>query len=112
MHEAPQLIITARIKDDDYDHVDIDMPHARVGSVRYRALGKKAIIYSIQVFPEFQGNGYGSYTIDFFKQNFTTLIADRVRYTARTFWEKMGFTQLPDDDHYEHQWSWSSDHQA
>lgn len=102
------LTVTPRHDDEGYDHMDIDLPDVRVGSVRYRAMGRRAVIYSIQVFPEFQGNGYGRQVIDDFKSRYAVLVADRVRYTARMFWEKMGFEKLPNDDNFEHQWRWTA----
>lgn len=108
MNSTPQLTLTVRTDSEGYDHIDIDLPEVRVGSVRYRTKGDHAIIYSIQIFPEFQGNGYGRFTVDYFKRHYKVLIADRVRYTARDFWEKMDFVQEPNDEHYEHQWSWAA----
>jgi GNAT superfamily N-acetyltransferase len=96
MTQMPELIITPRDTLAGYDHIDIDLPNVRVGSVRCRFMGEKVIVYSIQVFPEFQGNGYGKATIDMLKSRFSVLVADRVRFTAREFWEKMGFKELPD----------------
>jgi len=75
-----------------YDRIDIDLPDARIGNIRCRLLAEKAIVYSIQVFPEFQRNGYGAAAIDMLKARYPVLIADRVRFSAREFWEKMGFT--------------------
>jgi GNAT superfamily N-acetyltransferase len=79
-----------------FDRIDIDLPDARIGNIRCRLLGEKAIIYSIQVFPEFQRMGYGAAAIDMLKGRYRVLVADRVRFNAREFWEKMGFTQSPD----------------
>lgn len=79
-----------------YDRIDIDLPDARIGNIRCRLLSEKAIIYSIQIFPEFQRNGYGAAAIDMLKTRYSVLVADRVRFTAREFWEKMGFTESPD----------------
>lgn len=108
MNQIPQLIVTPRDTADGFDRIDIDLPDNRVGQVRCRFMGDKVIIYSIQIFPEFQGNAYGRVAVDDLKRRFRILIADRVRYTARAFWEKMGFVQLPDDDKFEHQWSWTA----
>ena len=47
-----------------YEHIDIDLPEVRVGSCRCRYMAEKVVIYSIQVFPEFQGHGYGAAAID------------------------------------------------
>lgn len=94
--QLPEFIVTERTTLDGYDRIDIDLPQARVGNVRCRFMNEKVVVYSIQVFPEFQGNGYGAATIDMLKGRFSVLVADRVRFTAKDFWEKMGFTARPD----------------
>lgn len=93
---TPQLTITPRDSLAGYDRIDIDLPEVRIGNVRCRFMGEKVVIYSIQIYPEFQRNGYATATIDMLKQRYSYLVADRVRFTARGFWEKMGFTALPD----------------
>ena len=92
----PEFIITPREALDGYDRIDMDLPEARVGNVRCRFMAEKVIIYSINVFPEFQGNGYGTAAVDLLKARFSVLVADRVRYTARKFWNKNGFLEKPD----------------
>ena len=74
-----------------YDWMNIDHGDTRVGKVRGRIEGKSVTIYSINIFPEFEGHGYGRKTIGMFKESFDTIIADRVRPTAIGFWEKMSF---------------------
>jgi len=101
MKQIPQLIITPCSTPDGYDHIDIDLPDARVGSVRCRFMGEKVILYSILVCPEFQGNDYGTAAIELLKSRFRIIVADRVRFTAREFWEKMGFKPL-DDGNWEY----------
>lgn len=96
MKQMPELIITPRDQLDGYDRIDIDLPEARVGNVRCRFMNEKVVIYSIQVFPEFQRNGYARATIDMLKGRFSLILADRVRFTAQDFWERMGFERLPD----------------
>jgi GNAT superfamily N-acetyltransferase len=91
-----ELTVTARDTLAGYDRIDIDLPDKRVGNVRCRFMGDKVVVYSIQVFPEFQGNDYATATIDMLKSRFPVIVADRVRFTARKFWEKMGFRNLPD----------------
>ena len=49
------------------------------------------VVYSINIFPEFERRGYAKATIEMFKKSFDTIIADRVRHTAVGFWEKMDF---------------------
>jgi len=96
MKQIPNFIITPRDTLAGYDRIDIDLPDVRVGNIRCRFMGEKVIVYSIQVFPEFQGNGYGRAAIDLLKSRFSVIVADRVRFTARDFWEKMGLQALPD----------------
>jgi GNAT superfamily N-acetyltransferase len=96
MTPALELTITPRDSLAGYDRIDIDLPDVRVGNVRCRFMGEKVIVYSIQVFPEYQGNDYATATIDMLKARFSVIVADRVRFTAREFWKKMGFTPLPD----------------
>jgi len=75
----------------DFDWMNIDCGVTRVGKVRGFIDGKKLIIYSINIFPEFEGCGYAKETIEMFKTTFDTINADRVRYKAIGFWKKMGF---------------------
>ena len=96
MKLMPDFPVTPRESLAGYDRIDIDLPEVRVGNVRCRFMGEKVIVYSIQVFPEFQGNGYGTAAIDMLKKRFQVIVADRVRFTARGFWERMGLTPLPD----------------
>lgn len=96
MTRLPELTITPRDSLAGYDRIDIDLPEARIGNVRCRFMGEKVVVYSIQIFPEFQRNGYATATIDMLKARYEVIIADRVRFTARGFWEKMGFRPLPD----------------
>jgi GNAT superfamily N-acetyltransferase len=98
MKQMPKFTVTPRVALDGYDRIDIDLPDVRVGNIRCRFMGEKVVIYSIQVFPEFQGNDYGTAAIDLLKSRFQVIVADRVRFTAREFWEKMGFKKLPNGD--------------
>lgn len=91
-----ELTITPRDSLAGYDRIDIDLPEARVGNVRCKFMGEKVVIYSIQIYPEYQRNGYARTTIDMLKQRYSYIVADRVRFTARDFWERMRFKELPD----------------
>ena len=75
----------------DFDWMNIDCAAARVGKLRGIIDNKNLIIHSINIFPEFEGQGYARETIEMFKSNFDMIVADRVRYTAVEFWQKMGF---------------------
>lgn len=96
MKQIPEFTITPRNSLAGYDRIDIDLPEARIGNIRCRFMSEKVIVYSIQVFPEFQRRGYGAAAIESLKVRFRVVVADRVRFTAREFWEKMGFLPLPD----------------
>lgn len=76
-----------------YDYFNIDTDDERVGKVRAMINGKTLTIFSINVFPEFQGHGYGQRTINMFKGYYNIIIADRVRFKAIGFWDKMGFIE-------------------
>jgi len=75
----------------NYDWMNVDRGSARVGKVRGLIDGKCLTINSIYIFPEFEGNGYGEEVVKMFKSTFDTIVADRVRYTAIGFWQRMGF---------------------
>ena len=96
MKQTPQLTITPRSSLAGYDRIDIDLPDVRIGNVRCRFMNEKVIVYSIQVVPEFQRQGYGVATIEMLKSRFAVIVADRVRFNARGFWTKMGLDELPD----------------
>jgi GNAT superfamily N-acetyltransferase len=81
---------------DGYDWIDIDSPEARVGKVRCLSAGETLTVFSIWIFPEYQGKGYGSRTIEMLSDQYPVLVADRVRNTAIHFWTKMGFAERPD----------------
>lgn len=74
-----------------YSWINIDRENVRVGKVRSKVCNDILIIYSITIFPEFERKNYGTRTIERFKEEFDTIIADRVRPKATGFWEKMGF---------------------
>ena len=74
-----------------YTWININRKGIRIGKIRGLIYNKMLRICSINVFPEFEGQGFAKKTIDIFKESFTTIVADRVRYTARGFWEKMEF---------------------
>ncbi|MCF8168646.1 MAG: hypothetical protein K9K38_02545 [Rhodoferax sp.] len=96
MKQVPKFTENRRGSLVGYDRIDIDLPDARIGNIRCRLLAEKAIVYSIQVFPEYQRNGYGAAAIAMLKARYPLLIADRVRFNAREFWEKMDFKESPD----------------
>lgn len=74
-----------------YDWANITVGNERVGKARCHLKERQMIIYSINIFPEFEGNGYGKAFVEKAKMKYDTVVADRVRATAIGFWEKMGF---------------------
>ena len=96
MSQIPTLTITMHESLGGYDRIDIDLPDVRVGNVRCRFMDEKVIVYSITVCPEFQHNGYGPAVVDMLKSRYSVIVADRVRFTARDFWAKMGLKEKPD----------------
>ena len=80
-----------------FDWSNIEYKTSRIGKLRTRRHNDALTIFSIQIFPEYQGHGFGTKTVEYLKRNYSTLIADHVRPTARTFWNKMGFQPLAND---------------
>ncbi len=80
----------------DFDWANINVGKNRVGKARCKIDDNLLIIYSINVFPEYEGNGYGKHFVEEGKKHFDTIVADRVRFSAIGFWEKMGFEKSDD----------------
>ena len=91
----------------EYDWVDISSGDDRVGKARCRqsaptgTAGSTFTIYSVNIYPEFAGHGYGRAFVDYCKGHFGTVIADRVRHTAIGFWETLEF-----HDNHDGNWIW------
>jgi GNAT superfamily N-acetyltransferase len=77
----------------DYDWSDIEQAGTQVGKSRYRIEADQFTVFSIMIYPEYEGHGYARAVIDHFKREYARIIADRVRFTARVFWLKVGFLQ-------------------
>ncbi|HNY12177.1 MAG TPA: GNAT family N-acetyltransferase [Candidatus Wallbacteria bacterium] len=94
--------ISPQQQNSQYDWADISSGDNRVGKVRCRLSAppgsKKAtiIIYSINIYPEWAGKGYGREFVDYCKIYFETIVADRVRHSAIGFWEAVGFVDNHD----------------
>jgi len=90
-------LVTRQQQQSNYDRLNIDREGVRVGKVRGLIEGSALLgggvltICSVTIFPEFERRGYARKTVDMFKRSFDTIIADRVRYKAIGFWEKMEF---------------------
>jgi len=81
------------IKEGDSNYCWVNIEHAgiRVGKVRLKKVYRRFIIKNINIYPEYEGHGFATQTVGFFKGIAREIIADRVRKTARGFWNKMGF---------------------
>lgn len=80
----------------EYDWANISVGDHRVGKARCKIKGNTLVIFSINIFPEFEGNGYGKTFVEQAKQQFDKIIADRVRFTAIGFWQKLDFIDSND----------------
>jgi len=75
----------------DYDWFDIERDGTQVGKSRCRIEACQFTVFSIMIYPEYEGQGTARAVIDHFKREYPLIIADRVRFTARDFWIKVGF---------------------
>ena len=80
--------------DSSYCWVNIELGSARIGKARIKKGYSRLIIKNINIFPEFERHDYARQTVDLFKETAIEIIADRVRDTAKGFWEKMGFYDM------------------
>jgi GNAT superfamily N-acetyltransferase len=83
----------------DYDWFDLELGDVQVGRARCRIEPERFTVFSIMVYPEYQGQGYARLAIGHFQREHTLIVADRVRYDARSFWTRMGFC-AESMDHY------------
>ena len=82
-----------------YDWLNLLWRDQIIGKVRTSISGRQVIIYSILIFPEFERRGFARQAIEAMQDQFETIIADRVRFTAVGFWEKLGFKPM-DEGNY------------
>ena len=82
-----------------YSWVSIEVDGVRVGKIRLMPLKESLIIQSIIIFPEFERKGYAKAAIDYYKEKYDKIIADRVRNTAKSFWKKMEFSDNNDGNY-------------
>ena len=80
----------------EYDWAYIYRGSLMVGKCRGLMEGCRFTVFSVNIFPEFQKNGYGTDVIEILKKQYPVIIADSVRPTARTFWAKVGFVDALD----------------
>lgn len=81
----------------EYDWFDIELAGTQVGKTRCRIEADRFTVFSIMIYPEYVHKGFARAVIDHFKSNYTLFFADRVRFNARDFWFKMGFTEESGD---------------
>jgi ribosomal protein S18 acetylase RimI-like enzyme len=80
----------------EYDWANIQADGVRVGKARCLIDGDKFTIFSIIIFPEYEGNGYGKQFVEKSKEKYNTVIADKVRFKAIGFWERLNFEDNKD----------------
>jgi len=83
--------IPREIQHSEYDWADFTKGEDRIGKARCKIENDTIIICSINIYPEWEGHGYGRDFVNYCKRHFQVVIADRVRPTAVGFWETMGF---------------------
>lgn len=89
----------------DYDWFDLEHGGDQVGKLRCRIESDRFTVFSIMIYPEFEKKGFARLVIEHFQREYEVIIADRVRYTARDFWTKMGFlAEGPDTFVWRCQW--------
>jgi GNAT superfamily N-acetyltransferase len=76
----------------DFDWFDLERAGVQVGKARCRIEPGQFTVFSIMVYPEYEGNGYARLVIGHFQRAYPLIIADRVRFHARAFWVKVGFS--------------------
>ncbi len=83
-----------------YDWATISFNDLSVGKARCLINDNEFTIFSINIYPEYQGNGYGSAFVEDAKKRFIQITADRVRSTAIGFWERVGFRKDGDTENW------------
>jgi N-acetylglutamate synthase-like GNAT family acetyltransferase len=64
-----------------------------VARLRYEKRERTTIIKFVTVRPDFKGRGIARSLVDSFKDDSDIIVAKGVRYNARGFWAKVGFTR-------------------
>ncbi len=75
----------------EYDWADISIDGTRVGKARCLIGDATINIYSLNIYPAWEGQGCGREFVNYCKGHFKIIVANRVRYEAIGFWEAMGF---------------------
>ena len=90
-------LLPRRAEIGSYDWFNLEFNGVQVGKSRCRVDFDKLIVYSIMVYPEYEKHGFARAVIEHFQSEHDLIIADRVRFTARDFWIKVGFVPESDD---------------
>lgn len=80
----------------DYFWMNVELEEGRIGKMRVSVSEDTLVVNSINIYPEFEGNGYARQVMDCFKRQYVRITADRVRSTAVGFWKKMDFSDDKD----------------
>jgi N-acetylglutamate synthase-like GNAT family acetyltransferase len=83
--------VSKKEQQSEYDWADISYGDDRIGKARCKVEDSAIIIHSINIYPEFEGSGYGRKFVQYCKKHFNVVTADRVRPTAVGFWKAVGF---------------------
>ena len=75
----------------DYDWFDLEQAGTQVGKARCRIEPGQFTVFSIMIYPEYEGRGHARAVIAHFQREHALIVADRVRFQARAFWVKLGF---------------------
>ena len=89
--EPHGIVLRADGQVSDYDWFNVQRGDRRIGKIRALVEDHNVTIYSMTIFPQFQGQGYGEAVVERFKASYETIVADRVRPRAKGFWEHEGF---------------------
>ncbi|PWR74226.1 GNAT family protein [Methanospirillum lacunae] len=79
-----------------YDWADISVGESRIGKARCKIDKSTITIFTINIYQDWERRGYGKEFIDYCKEHYLTVIADRVRPVSIGFWESMEFTDTMD----------------
>lgn len=88
------------IQKSEYDWANLYYDEVGVGKARCLIEGDEFTIFSINIYPEFQGKGYGKEFIKLVKRSYATIVANRVRFNAIGFWEAMDFVRDGDTSNW------------
>jgi hypothetical protein len=80
----------------EYDWADISIGDTRVGKARCKIDRSTITVNTLNIYPEWEGHGYGREFVEFCKDHFSVVVAARVRHESIGFWETMEFIDNKD----------------